>query len=239
MPSTRFDPAVHGFRFPNRFPGGAVIGEINRQGRLSELTGIGVPRAVRQLAGMTQEAQFWGTFGLCGGMSWAALDRFLAGGEAPAEASSPQPGSELFSELVKRQVDSMRRQQMIGRCLTWQLLPAKAPWWLPWTEGIQEKTGRREWPVLRSSLDRKVPVSLTLIRVAGVSDPSDNHQVVAIGYERETNGVVMVRLYDPNHPRSDVSLRLRFDAKGNLTGCSQSTGEPLRGFFVWSYQPPG
>ncbi len=239
MTDTRFDPAIHGFRFRNRFPGGAVIGEVNRQGRLSDFTGVGIPRAVRHLANFAQQAGFWGTFGLCGGMSWAALDRFFEGQQAPVEDSSPPPGSELFSELVTRQVDSMRGQQMIAQCLRWQLLPAKAPWWLPWTEGIRQRTGRREWPTLKSSLDREVPASLTLIRVAGVADPSDNHQVVAIGYDTQADGSVIVRLYDPNHPRSTPSIRLGFDSRGDLTGCSQTTGEPLRGFFVWSYQPPG
>jgi hypothetical protein len=235
MPDTAFDPAIHGFRFPNRFPGGAVIAELNRQERLTELTGIGVPNAVRHLADMAQQARFWGTFGLCGGMSWAALDRFFAGRQTPDDPVSPPPGSALFSELVKRQVDSMRGQQMIARCLTWQLLPAKAPWWIPWAKGIQQITGKQEWPALKRSLDREVPASLTLIRVAGVADPSDNHQVVATGYRMEAEGNVIIGLYDPNHPRSKVSLRLRFDSKGSMTGCAQSTGEPVRGFFVWPY----
>jgi hypothetical protein len=236
MPDTAFDPAIHGFRFPNRFPGGGVIAEINRQGRLSELTGVGVPRPVRHLADLAQHAGFWGTFGLCGGMSWAALDRFFQGRAPPAEPASPRPGSELFSELVVRQVDSMRGQQMIARCLTWQLLPLQAPWWLPWTDGVHEVTGEREWPALKRSLDREIPASLTLIRASGVADPSDNHQVVATGYEIEAGGGVTIRIYDPNHPRSGVSLRLRFDSKGRLTGCTQTTGEPIRGFFVWAHR---
>lgn len=214
-----------------------MVTEITRQGRLSELTGLRSPRSLRHLTDATRTMGFWGTFGLCGGMSWAALDRYFTGQPAPTDGVAPLLGSELFSELVRRQVESMRGRKMMARCLTWQVLPDKSPWWLFWTKGVLERTGRQEWPALKESLDRGVPTSLTLIRVAGVADPSDHHQVVATGYEEDGDDIG-IRLYDPNHPSSKVSIHLRFDRRGRLQGCSQTTGEPLRGFFTWSYKPP-
>lgn len=181
---------------------------------------------------------FWGSFGLCGGMSWAALDRFFTGRPAPESNSIPGAPGQLFSELVVRQVDSMRGQQMLARCLTWQLLPDRSPWWMFWRDGVLEETGKRQWPNLKAFLDNGTPVSLTLIRVAGVANPSNNHQVVAIGYEEAADRTMEVKIYDPNHPGDAVSLHLRFDLRGRLQESSQTSGEPLRGFFVWDYSPP-
>lgn len=237
MPDTRFDPRTHGFTFLNNFPGGAVVAEAARQGRLHELTGIPLPGALRQLANIAQSASFWGSFGLCGGMSWAALDRYFTGRLAKDDPPA-KPGNPLFSELVKRQIDSMKRTALIGRCLRWQVLPERTPSWLFWKDGVHELTGRREWPDLKSSIDRGLPASLTLIRASGVANPSINHQVVAIGYEKGEGNNISVRLCDPNHPRSVTALNLRFEPGGNLVNCSLTTGESVRGFFMWPYQPP-
>lgn len=182
--------------------------------------------------------EFWGAFGLCGGMSWASLDRYYAGEEGSRAASPPEPGDALFSELVVRQIDSMRQRRLMGRCLKWQILPDRTPWWWFWADGVHQMTAEREWPVLRSSLDAGRPESITLIRVAGIADPSKHHQVVATGYDRGESGEYLVELYDPNHPVRDTALRLVLDAAGDLVTCSQTTGEPLRGFFVWPYQRP-
>lgn len=228
---TEFDSRKHGYRFTNRFHGGAVVAEMTRQNRLSELTGLKVPRAVRYLTDLTAGEDFWGRFGLCGGMSWTAVDRFQRGEPAPETSSIPGPGAGLFAELVARQADSMRGRDLLERCIVWQMFPDKAPWWMFWSKGVGRLTVEGEWPKLRSALDAGRPTPLVLIRAQGVTMPDRHHQVVATGYQL-TDKLAMVRLYDPNHPGSTPEIPIDFDER--KVGPHQSTGEIVRGFFVWT-----
>jgi hypothetical protein len=230
--NTHFDPRTSGFEFTNRFPGGHVLSELVRQERLSELTGLKLPRVLRQLSDLAAGENFWGTFGLCGGMSWAALDRFQRDEPPPVGRSIPGSDDELFRELVGRQADSMRGRKLMERCIVWQVLPDKAPWWMIWSKGVGRLTVDQEWPRLRTALDAGNPSSLVLIRAQGVANPSAHHQVVAIGYEISDSGAVEIRLYDPNHPHSRPTVPI--DPSSQSAGPLQSTGEPFRGFFVWS-----
>ncbi|HEX6299659.1 MAG TPA: hypothetical protein VF148_04265 [Acidimicrobiia bacterium] len=228
---TGFDPVEHGFRFTNSFHGGEVVGEMARQGRLQELTGLKVPRAVRHLTNLIEGEGFWGTFGLCGGMSWTALDLFRRGEPRPATASIPGSGSQLFSDLVERQADSMRGRDLLERCLVWQLLPDKAPWWMFWSKGIGRLTVEGEWPKLQRDLDSGAPTALTLIRAQGVTMPDKHHQVVATGYDLSGDRAG-IHIYDPNHPGSTPSITI--DLGDRSVRPRQSPGEAVRGFFVWS-----
>lgn len=229
---TGFDPMVNGFGFTNRFLGGAVVSELARQDRLSELTGLKVPRVVRQLTDLAAGEEFWGTYGLCGGMSWAALDRFSKAEPAEPDRSIPAPDRDLFRELVTRQADSMRGRSLMERCILWQLLPDRTPWWMIWSKGVGRLTTEQEWPKLRAALHGGTPVGLVLIRVKGIADPSRHHQVVAVGYQVGEKGNLEVLLYDPNHPRRQPSFPL--DPDSSTVGPRQSTGELVRGFFLWS-----
>jgi hypothetical protein len=229
-----FDPLIHGFSFPNRFPGGAVVAELARQDRLSDLVGSRVPRSVRHLANLAQNGDFWGTFGLCGGMSWAAIDRYHRRVPIPELESPPVVGDDLFRELVRFQADSMRGRSLIQECLQLQLLPDRTPWWLFWTKGVLEWTIEEQRITLLDSLDAGRPTALTLIRSSGLESPARHHQVVAIGYEPIGPGRIAIRLYDPNHPRSTRTLRLSADPKRPSIEADSSTGRGLRGFLVWS-----
>lgn len=230
--NTRFDPNVNGFGFTNRFRGGDVVAELARQDRLTELTGLKVPRALRQLTDLAAGEGFWGIFGLCGGMSWAAIDRFRRDERPDGDQSIPGPDSEIFRELVAKQADSLRGRKLMERCLVWQVLPDRAPWWMIWSKGVGRITVEQEWPKLRSALEAGEPSGLVLVRAAGVANPSVNHQVVAIGYQVTNAGNVEIRLYDPNHPRRRPSFLLQPTSRS--VGPRQSTGEPIRGFFVSS-----
>ncbi len=231
---TEFDPNVHGFRFSNTFSGGNVVAELARQDRLSELIGMRLPRAVRDLAGLAENASFWGTFGLCGGMSWGALDHFHQGVPTPVVESPPGPGDQLFSELVARQVDSMRGRSLMERCLRLQVTPDRTPWWSFWVKGVIRQTVDEQWPRLRQALDNGQPTALTLIRVSGLNSPASHHQVVAIGYDLDGPERVSIRLYDPNHPRSIRTLRMVNGRRQQSIEADSSTGRGLRGFLVWS-----
>jgi len=230
---TEFDPPLHGFQFTNRFSGGAVVAELASQGRLSQLIGLQTPKAVRDLTDLAHSAEFWGNFGLCGGMSWSALDRYETGQPIETARAIPVRDSELFRQLVGRQADSMKGRSLLERCLIWQLLPDEAPWWLFWSKGVGRLTMEGEWPRLRASLDAGRPSSLVLIRNQGIASPGDHHQVVAIGYEMN-DGVVGIELYDPNHPRARPTIPL--DLSARTCGPRQSTGERTRGFFLWPHR---
>lgn len=227
---TGFDPRLHGFQFTNRFSGGAVVAELASQDRLSELIGLQTPRAARDLTDLAHSATFWGSFGLCGGMSWGALDRYETGQPMETAKAVPARDSDLFRLLVGRQADSMKGRSLLERCLVWQLLPDGVPWWVFWSKGVGRLTVEEEWPRLKANLDAGTPSSLVLIRNQGLASPGDHHQVVAIGYQIN-DGAVGVELYDPNHPRERTTIPL--DVSARTCGPRQSTGERTRGFFVW------
>lgn len=235
--STGFDPAVHGFRFRNRFPGGAVVDALLRMDRMDELLGFEVPRAAG-LPAPIRDASFWGTFGLCGGMSWAALDRFHSGISMSAAERPPVPASASFDELVIRQADSMDGRRMLERCLEYQVIPRSAPWWFPFLRTLASEMRSREWPRLEAALEAGTPESLCLVRVRGVASPALHHQVVATGF-RSTGSEIRVSVYDPNHPGSTPEIRLRKPDRFRPLSISQSSGEELFGFFVQPWSPPG
>lgn len=228
---TGFDPAVHGFQFTNRFAGGSVVAELARQDQLSQLSGLKLPRALRQLTGLAESADFWGSFGLCGGMSWTAIDRYWKGEPVEGIRTIPERDTDLFRSLVTRQADSMSGRALLERCAVWQLLPDRAPWWMFWTKGVGRLTVESEWPKLKAALDGGNPTSLVLIRNQGIASPGDHHQVAAVGYETN-DGSAKVELYDPNHPRARPTIPL--DLNAQTCGPRQSTGERTRGFFVWA-----
>jgi hypothetical protein len=232
---TGFEPARHGFKFRNRFHGGQVVSELAAQGRLQDQIGINLPKEVLALA---RGANFWGSFGLCGGMSWAALDLFSSGETPPADTRPPVGGTELFRKLVRRQADSMVKTELLRKVLIWQLLPDSSQWWGFLLDNVGNLVEKREWPRLQAALDARKPQSLCLIRSRGIGEIANNHQVVATGYETGPDGRVIVHIYDPNHPGTSPSLSFRRGGEGNRIDARQSTGEPLRGFFVWPHRSP-
>jgi len=77
-----------------------------------------------------------------------------------------------------------------------------------------------------------------VIRVKEVGEATNNHQVLAWGYDFDpASQALVVQLYDPNHPLAELSLGMNFaDPRAGIDP-SQSTGERLRGWFVIDYRP--
>jgi hypothetical protein len=206
-----FTPSVHGFHFPNAWPHGPTVK-------------IG-PFDPRWL-GIGDAAD-----GLCGGMVYTAADLFLAGLPVPTDREPFANGSSRFRAIVRRQVES----------LAWLTVPFR--YWLRSALGGSfggdraRATLDREWPKARAELDAGRLVLVGLIRVAS-ADPRAltlDHQVLAYGYVEDGRGATL-RLYDPNWPdRDDVTITIHLDAALRPTGLSQSTGEPLLGWFVLPY----
>lgn len=173
--------------------------------------------------------------GRCGGMVFAALDAFVAGGRLPAEALArdlPAHDSALARAIFQRQLDSVvvGLGMNLAEFVRFTYLPAASPL------GIGVAT-RRELLGLFDALRSGRPVPLGM--VSGISWPriTTNHQVLAyaadFGDER-----VAVRVYDPNHPRrDDVVLHVPLSAVEPVVEHIGDRVKLWRGFFIERYSP--
>jgi hypothetical protein len=219
-----FLPSRNGFGFVNRWPAGPAFAW-----------------RVRYLwLGIGNVAE-----GLCGGMCFAAADRFLRGDVPPAGATPPATGTPLFDEIAHRQLDSLE----LG------LTPLRF-----WLAAARCRAGRwtaadqvREWRAIRAGIDAGRPAMLGLVRSAAVNPLAltTNHQVLGYGYEAGPARAT-IRIYDPNHPgRDDVAIWLRIggvasagdaedepatDAVPGALSLGQSTGEPLLALLHLPYR---
>jgi len=208
---TSFDPNLNGFKFINYFQ---LPKSIKLNIPFVHINSVSLPNLV---------------YGLCGGMCFSALDYFHAGRTIPADADIPVSGSPMYNYLVQRQLASFDHGT-IEKVIFWMLSP---------DEDLSERMAGSEIPTMRASLDGGNPAVLVLIRAQGLSDPSHNHQVTAIGYnfDPEDTNAMVIHLYDPNHPGEEPTLSLNLANPEAGLNLVQSTGEPLRGFFVNNYQP--
>jgi hypothetical protein len=207
-----FAPSANGFHFANAWPPGPTVklGPIDPR-----VIGVGDAKS-----------------GLCGGMVYTVADLHAAKVPVPDDREPFANGSPRFKAIVRRQVQSLA------------FLTVPLRFWLRMALGGSfggdraKATYEREWPKARDAIDRGELVPIGLIRVAG-SNPyalTKNHQVIAWGYVEDGRGVTL-RLYDPNWPdRDDVTVTIELDPALRPTGASQSTGEPLLGWFVLPYR---
>ncbi len=208
MPTTTFDPMIHGFRFANRFR--------NTVARLPN------GAAIR-------------TSGRCGGMAFAALEIFHAGKKAPTddwlsfERGVPPDGHPLADYLFQRLMNSFIEASAV-RFLAWTLLPDERTFIF---KGVTGWTAN-EISGLREQLDAGQPVAMGLVGARHISDVGrSNHQVVAFGYE-QVKGGVDIAVYDNNSPRTTVTLAWR---KGGFGVTATNRTAPWRGLFVHTYAP--
>jgi hypothetical protein len=223
-----FEPAGNGFRFANAFPPGPTV----RLGPFDpRIIGIGDASS-----------------GLCGGMALTIRDLFEAGIQPPADTSPPANGSPRFQYLVRRQVESLDWLRVPLRYFDLQALHPDPPGLagLLRREPPRVVAVRQEWPRIRAEIDSGHLSVVGLIRAVGLSPwaLTRNHQVLVFGYD-EAPTAIRIRVYDPNHPgAADVELRADVDPDASRPWrdrirLSQSTGEPLHGFFRQPYPAPG
>lgn len=171
-------------------------------------------------------------YGLCGGMCFAALDYFYTDHPVPGYKRVEEINTRYLLYLWNRQLDSFG-------LLT---IPTVLEWMLRDDLDVALRTARYEVPKLRRSLDQKKPVVLALIRSKHGASATQNHQVLATGYEYDEGTRRMtISLYDPNHPGMTPTLSLNLTKPSQGIDIKQSTGEALRGFFVIRYkaeEPP-
>ena len=209
---TSFDVQKNGFNFDNYF--------------IVPLP----PKVILPVLGEIHINQF--VYGLCGGMSFSSLDYFYAGKPTPDFPGVNSFPANYLTYLSDRQVDSMGIS-VIPRMIEWMMLDDKT---------VALNTVQIEIPKMKHQLDQGHPVVLGLVRGKGVSDPTTNHQVLAIGYDLdESTRELTISLCDPNFHRQDSTISLNLANPGQGIQIEQSTGEPPRGFFVINYtrqQPP-
>ena len=203
-----FLPSRNGFRFANRWPPGPA------RTRQLGLVSLGIGDVGR---------------GLCGGMAFAARDRFERGESGPPDEAPPPPGSALFTEIVDRQFDSF------GRLFDVPLRFVVAALGNDRRRG--HETARDAWPAIRADIDAGRPAMVGLVRRPGLYALARDfgHQVVAHRYDA-TPARVAIGVYDPNHPGDD-SVEVGFErAPDGGLSLSQSTGEPLLGLLHLPWQ---
>jgi hypothetical protein len=183
---TDFVPSRHGFRFTNSFRGLPVPFSI---------PGVREPSA---------------TYGLCGGMSAAAMDHFRHRATIPRNTAAPAKGTWLYNYLYSRQMTTFGvAGRYILQFISWMVLPTGT------LHGTRKRT-YDQFSGVRTELNNGRPVILGLVYVSGGSGKVwENHQVLAYGYSRGNNGAATIRIYDPNYPGNDgVEIRAAREVVG-------------------------
>ncbi|MFJ9121271.1 hypothetical protein ACIRJO_37800 [Streptomyces sp. NPDC102394] len=172
--------------------------------------------------------------GLCGGMSYAALDHFFTHRPIPRQNTRPATGTPLFQYINSRQEDSVRPNLDKWTELTLNPFGWRNKEFFRW--GLQGFGGGR-LQELREAIDAGRPVPLGLFKQnTGLLGP--HHQVVAVGYRlgRYTGDLgafqsdLRIYVYDPNHPDKIMTLAPRTDQ--NLFGYLEAPDETWRTYFV-------
>ena len=180
---TAFKPVQHGFKFDNSFKNIFI------------------------------DAIDWRTGGLCGGMSYSALDYYYTRTiSTPKTSIRPTEGSPLQKYLYDRQVTSITSNLDKWAEIGFNPGGARNGEFFNW--GVENKKGSRI-NELRSFIDRGRPVPLGLQSVGEKDSDPGNHQVLAIGYDFGTvqdlaNGTykrkMKIYTYDPNYPNDINTL---------------------------------
>jgi hypothetical protein len=160
-------------------------------------------------------------YGMCGGMVFSALDFYFDQKKIPDYPKVDQIPEIYAKYLWKRQAESTSFSVLLKIVLLAGLTTKKS---------IQ-KSITYELPIIIDRLNDKLPAPLVIIRSSLLQNPTHNHQVLVTGYEDHEDHMKLL-MYDPNHPKSEPYLIIQ---KNEELLIQQSTGEPVRGFFVNSY----
>lgn len=186
---------MHGFAFVNSFKGSPLPGPFAALGGL-----VGAPAS----------------FGLCGGMSFAAADFFLAQRPIPSTSSIPMRGQPLYDYIYQRQTDSLGPSiELAADFSRWMDLP---------DQGLSSAGAFTlgELPPMIDRLARGEPVVLGLVLTDSRTsrEPWHNHQVLAMRAvfdDEPARGVGGCRfeIYDPNYPAADAArIEIRLAVHG-------------------------
>jgi hypothetical protein len=220
---TGFRPSRHGWHFSNgRWPS-----VPNR--KITLLPGITIP------VGKASN-------GMCGGMTYGAIDYFIAGQPIPARTSNPPAlGDPDFDFISQRLWDSFHLDDPLGA----SALHTYVAYMTCGPKDRARVTIKKALPVIRASIARQVPAALGLIGAgAGAGDVAavcsnlgKNHQVAAYFYQR-SGRIVTLGIYDCNMPNDDsVFIRIDADNLDRPDITHNTSMSELLAFFETSYRP--
>jgi hypothetical protein len=193
------------------------------------------------------------TYGLCGGMTYAALDTFLAGNGTTTPEGSPAgpalgPGlvgppdsGPVFNYLYARELNSLEADNFAAVREMLHMMLAD-----PY-ESERERETSHYFGAITASINAGQPVPLLLVEALSPGQVFDNHQVLATGYfyRGGPQGQLVVQIYDPNFPGRFMYLNTHntygdmsqypseietYDAAG-----SEYSGVHFYGFFTTPY----
>ena len=203
---TGFDPQKHAFQFVNQFD-------------LDFFSQVKLPLIKKAGFGIL-------VYGLCGGMCFTALDYFSIGKVVPVITQVEDINFGLFRYLWNRQMDSLQVNTLL-KLVKWMFYRDST---------LARRVTKQESVELRQQIDHGEPVVLALVRVSGFANLAQNHQVIAVAYEYKSDTQDLdILLYDPNHPGQTPTLSMNLSKPSQGINLQQSTGEPLRGFFIIPY----
>jgi hypothetical protein len=227
MAKTTFVPELHGFHFPNGFVNHVKI----------------------DLAGATIAS--FTTTGLCGGMSYAAMDYYEANRPAPTHDTDdfgssdvPPENTPLANYIFGRQMDAFS----LGNATTFVTLTVSGDHstWLPPNpladhRGTPQVTKQDSIPALINELEAGRPAVLGMIGASNLTDiGSKNHFVVAYDYQLlPATAEIEISIYDCNVPDQRPVLKTSTSSGSNEFVHETVAGEgditDWRGFFVAEY----
>jgi len=223
---TTFEPDVHGFHFPNQFST-VLLPKLSWGPIHTPQVALG---------------------GLCGGMSFAALDYYFAGRPAPTHTAAdyPAPGvpgasSRLREQILRRHLTSVGfnpsargirvpGQQVrvmpgdLGNLLRYPRLRLAS------TSTIAS-TMASELSRAMASLAAGTPVPIGLVAPGNLFE---SHQVIAIGYD-DSAPATRLFLYDCRSPDVTATLAVTPRDATCVLDAPGDSSEPWRAFFVEQY----
>ncbi|MBL9032954.1 MAG: hypothetical protein JNM80_14755 [Phycisphaerae bacterium] len=207
-----FRPSIHGFRFVNSFTGSPLPVRLGNAER-----SMNVPNR----------------FGLCGGMSFAAADFFLARRDRPLADVPPAQGDPLYDFLYGRQVASLG---------TLGVMATKFMEWMRLSDDECRRRTLDELPEITRRLAEGKPEHLGLVLTSAARNPEPwhNHQVLAYALGEGPEGVTVIRIYDPNYPERDDATLVLGTPGESIAGTRVVPGKRptiVRGVFRMSYTP--
>ncbi len=250
MTKTNFNPPTDGFAFVNYWTfdqtemaklGGLFAGAVNDA--LELLNPLFNSTFI--LSGLNRKLMAWcdqvlpESYGLCGGMAFAALDYFNKKIPIPRDATVPTranaPGTTMRDYLERRQIDSLKAN--LPAVLEWMVVLNLIPQWWSFKGGgspLLERT-KAQWASLKKSIDAGQPCPLALIGTT--SNPTENHQVLATGYDDHGDGTGIIYAYDMNCPGAEQTIQLDFRGSvlQTIESCPSDMRGPLRGFICEKY----
>ena len=176
--------------------------------------------------------------GLCGGMSYTALDYYFARSPIPPGSDRPADGTPLAAHIYQRHEQSVLAN--VDKWLELMVNPGGVRNGEFFRWGLQQ-TGGGRLQELRQKIDSGTPVPLGLFSPKDGGTPTNHHQVVGIGYELgRYDGTaypedVRVIIYNPNHPGETRRLMPDLGAQLWREDCGQCE---WRTYFVDSKYVP-